>query len=30
MYIDEGDRGSLVIDTVNWLHYLNYEAIACS
>ena len=27
MYIDERDRGVIVIQAVNWLHYLNYEAI---
>ena len=26
--IDEGNHISLVTETVNWLHYLNYEAIA--
>ena len=30
MYIDEGNCRAVVIDTVNWLHYLNYEAIAHS
>ena len=28
MYIDEGDRRALVINTVNCLHYLKYEGIA--
>ena len=27
MYVDEGDFRSLVIDGVNFLHYLNSEAI---
>ena len=30
MYIDVGACGGVVIYTVNWLHYLNYEPIACS
>ena len=30
MYIGEGDRRYVVIETVNWLHYLNDEAIVCS
>ena len=29
MYIDKDDRRAVVVDTVNWLIYLNYEAIAC-
>ena len=28
MNINEGDHRSVVIKTVNWLHYLNYESIA--
>ena len=30
LIIDEGDFRSLVIEMVNWLHYLNYEDISCS
>ena len=30
MYIDTGDCRALVIEAINWLHYINYEAIACS
>ena len=27
--IDDGNSRALVIETNNWLHYLNYETIAC-
>ena len=28
--IDEHDCRSIVIEKINWLHYLNYEDIDCS
>ena len=30
IFIYEDDRRTVAIKTVNWLHYLNYEAVARS